>query len=96
MRLSSSLDERNSDRSATVARISTPGCGEALQARHPVPGGRSTGFVPDQANDVRLRSFGNFELREKKERPGRNPKTGDEIPITARRVACCIVADKVL
>ena len=35
---------------------------------------------------VKLSGFGNFELREKGERPGRNPKTGEEIPITARRV----------
>lgn len=35
---------------------------------------------------VKLSGFGNFGLREKSERPGRNPKTGEEIPITARRV----------
>ena len=35
---------------------------------------------------VKLSGFGNFELRNKGERPGRNPKTGEEIPITARRV----------
>ncbi len=35
---------------------------------------------------VKLSSFGNFDLRDKNERPGRNPKTGEEIPITARRV----------
>ncbi|MBI5450675.1 MAG: integration host factor subunit alpha [Gammaproteobacteria bacterium] len=35
---------------------------------------------------VKLSGFGNFNLREKNERPGRNPKTGEEIPITARRV----------
>ena len=35
---------------------------------------------------VKLSGFGNFDLREKRERPGRNPKTGEEIPITARRV----------
>jgi len=35
---------------------------------------------------VKLSGFGNFELRNKPERPGRNPKTGEEIPITARRV----------
>jgi len=35
---------------------------------------------------VKLSGFGNFDLREKKERPGRNPKTGEKIPITARRV----------
>lgn len=35
---------------------------------------------------VKLSGFGNFELRDKPERPGRNPKTGVEIPISARRV----------
>ncbi len=35
---------------------------------------------------VKLSGFGNFELRDKKERMGRNPKTGKEIPITPRRV----------
>ena len=35
---------------------------------------------------VKLSGFGNFDLREKGERPGRNPKTGEEIPISARRV----------
>ena len=35
---------------------------------------------------VKLSGFGNFDLRDKGQRPGRNPKTGEEIPITARRV----------
>ncbi len=35
---------------------------------------------------IKLAGFGNFYLRDKNERPGRNPKTGEEIPITARRV----------
>lgn len=35
---------------------------------------------------VKLSGFGNFDLRNKRERPGRNPKTGEEIPISARRV----------
>jgi integration host factor subunit alpha len=35
---------------------------------------------------VKLSGFGNFQLRDKTQRPGRNPKTGEEIPITARRV----------
>lgn len=35
---------------------------------------------------VKLSGFGNFGLRNKNERPGRNPKTGEDIPITARRV----------
>lgn len=35
---------------------------------------------------VKLSGFGNFELRDKSQRPGRNPKTGEEVPISARRV----------
>jgi len=35
---------------------------------------------------VKLSGFGNFDLRNKNPRPGRNPKTGEEIPISARRV----------
>jgi len=40
----------------------------------------------ESGNSVKLSGFGNFELRKKSERPGRNPKTGEEIPISARRV----------
>ena len=40
----------------------------------------------EAGDSVKLSGFGNFELRKKSERPGRNPKTGEEIPITARRV----------
>ncbi len=39
-----------------------------------------------EGGDVKLSGFGNFTLRVKNERPGRNPKTGEEIPISARRV----------
>ena len=35
---------------------------------------------------VKLSGFGNFELRDKKARPGRNPKTGENILISPRRV----------
>jgi integration host factor subunit alpha len=35
---------------------------------------------------VKLSGYGNFELRDKNPRPGRNPKTGEEIPISSRRV----------
>ena len=35
---------------------------------------------------VKLSGFGSFELRDKRERPGRNPKTGEEVPVSARRV----------
>jgi len=37
-------------------------------------------------DSVKLSGFGNFQLRDKPQRPGRNPKTGEEIPIAARRV----------
>lgn len=40
----------------------------------------------ERNEQVKLSGFGNFDLREKGERPGRNPKTGEEIPIKARRV----------
>lgn len=40
----------------------------------------------EQGEQVKLSGFGNFDLREKRQRPGRNPKTGEEIPISARRV----------
>lgn len=36
--------------------------------------------------EVKLSGFGNFILRDKNQRPGRNPKTGKTIPISARRV----------
>ncbi len=40
----------------------------------------------ESGENVKLSGFGNFDLREKSQRPGRNPKTGEEIPISARRV----------
>ena len=40
----------------------------------------------ENGESVKLSGFGNFELREKTERPGRNPKTGQEVSIKARRV----------
>ena len=40
----------------------------------------------ERGEAVKLSGFGNFNLRDKNERPGRNPKTGEEIPISARRV----------
>ena len=39
-----------------------------------------------ERQQVKLSGFGNFEVREKSQRPGRNPKTGEEVPITSRRV----------
>ncbi|HGG60079.1 MAG TPA: integration host factor subunit alpha [Gammaproteobacteria bacterium] len=40
----------------------------------------------EEGSNVKLSGFGNFVLRDKNQRPGRNPKTGEEIPISARRV----------
>ena len=40
----------------------------------------------ESGEQVKLSGFGNFDLRDKNQRPGRNPKTGEEIPISARRV----------
>ncbi|SFP36381.1 integration host factor subunit alpha [Qipengyuania nanhaisediminis] len=39
-----------------------------------------------QGENVKISGFGSFVLRDKKERIGRNPKTGVEVPITPRRV----------
>ena len=40
----------------------------------------------ETGDQVKISGFGNFDLRDKKQRPGRNPKSGEEIPISARRV----------
>ncbi len=40
----------------------------------------------ETGQNAKLSGFGNFILRDKNERPGRNPKTGEEIPVDARRV----------
>lgn len=40
----------------------------------------------ENGQNVKLSSFGNFILRDKSSRPGRNPKTGEAIPVNARRV----------
>lgn len=40
----------------------------------------------ENGEEVKLSGFGNFELRDKASRPGRNPKTGECVPVSARRV----------
>lgn len=40
----------------------------------------------EHGEEIKISGFGNFTLRDKKQRPGRNPKTGKEVPISARRV----------
>lgn len=40
----------------------------------------------EKGEEVKLSGFGNFTVREKKPRPGRNPKTGEDVTVSARRV----------
>ena len=40
----------------------------------------------EEGNDIKLSGFGNLNLRDKAPRPGRNPKTGQEVTISSRRV----------
>lgn len=42
--------------------------------------------ILEKGDELKISCFGNFSLRVKKQRPGRNPKTGAEIPISPRRV----------
>lgn len=44
------------------------------------------GEVLVKGEQIKLSGFGNFELRDKASRPGRNPRTGEDVPISARRV----------
>ncbi len=39
-----------------------------------------------KGEQIKLSGFGNFELKDKSARPGRNPRTGEDVPISARRV----------
>jgi integration host factor subunit alpha len=48
----------------------------------------------ESGDTVKLSGFGNFQLRDKPQRPGRNPKTGEEMPITARRVVTVHASQK--
>ena len=43
-------------------------------------------FALENGDHVKLSGFGNFILRDKLQRPGRNPKTGEAVPVAARRV----------
>lgn len=40
----------------------------------------------EKGEEVKLSGFGNFSVRDKKSRPGRNPKTGETVSVSARRV----------
>ena len=47
-----------------------------------------------RGEEIKISGFGNFQLRDKPQRPGRNPKTGEEVPITARRVVTVHASQK--
>ena len=42
--------------------------------------------ILSEGHEVKLSGFGNFQLRDKSSRPGRNPRTGEDVEISARRV----------
>jgi len=48
----------------------------------------------ENGNEIKISGFGNFKLRDKNERPGRNPRTGEVIPVSARRVVTFKVGQK--
>jgi integration host factor subunit alpha len=49
----------------------------------------------ERGEDVRISGFGNFDLNDKQQRPGRNPKTKEPVPISARRVVTYKPSQKV-
>ena len=49
----------------------------------------------ESGESVKLSGFGRFSVRDKKSRPGRNPKTGEEVPVTPRRVVTYKASQKV-
>lgn len=44
------------------------------------------GDALNKGQQVKISGFGNYTLHDKNERPGRNPRTGEEVPVSARRV----------
>ena len=48
----------------------------------------------ENGNNVKISGFGNFSLNDKTSRPGRNPKTGEDVTIEARRVVSFKGGDK--
>ena len=49
----------------------------------------------ENGDNVKFSGFGSFSVRDKPQRPGRNPKTGEEIPVSARRVVTCKASQKI-
>ena len=49
----------------------------------------------ENGDNVKFSGFGSFSIRDKPQRPGRNPKTGEEIPVSARRVVTYKASQKI-
>ena len=49
----------------------------------------------ENGDNVKFSGFGSFSVREKPQRPGRNPKTGEEVPVSARRVVTYKASQKI-
>ena len=49
----------------------------------------------ENGESVKLSGFGSFSVRDKRSRPGRNPKTGEDVPVTSRRVVTYKASQKV-
>ena len=49
----------------------------------------------ENGESVKLSGFGSFSVRDKRSRPGRNPKTGEDVPVTPRRVVTYKASQKV-
>ena len=49
----------------------------------------------ENGDNVKFSGFGSFSVRNKPQRPGRNPKTGEEIPVSARRVVTYKASQKI-
>lgn len=49
----------------------------------------------ESGDNVKFSGFGSFSVRDKPQRPGRNPKTGEEIPVSARRVVTYKASQKI-
>ena len=49
----------------------------------------------ENGDNVKFSGFGSFSVRDKRQRPGRNPKTGEEIPVSARRVVTYKASQKI-
>ena len=49
----------------------------------------------EKGDNVKFSGFGSFSIRDKPQRPGRNPRTGEEVPVSARRVVTFKASQKI-